>query len=95
MSTHPENDGEAAPEQKSGNGAARRKVTTHTLRRMKERGVPISALTAYDFLMAELIDLRDRNELSYVIERNLERLPVWPPCTGPCDDAPNEENDSP
>ena len=29
------------------------------------------------------------------IERNLERLPVWPPCTGPCDDAPNEENDSP
>lgn len=56
MSTHPENDGEAAPEQKSGNGAARRKVTTHTLRRMKQRGVAISALTAYDFLMAELID---------------------------------------
>ena len=33
-----------------------RKVTTRSLRRMKERGETISALTAYDFLMAELID---------------------------------------
>lgn len=34
----------------------RRKVTTQGLRRMKERGERISALTAYDQLMAELID---------------------------------------
>ena len=34
----------------------RRKVTVHTVKQMKETGVPISALTAYDFLMAELID---------------------------------------
>jgi 3-methyl-2-oxobutanoate hydroxymethyltransferase len=33
-----------------------RKVTTHFLRRMKERGEKITALTAYDFLMAELLD---------------------------------------
>jgi 3-methyl-2-oxobutanoate hydroxymethyltransferase len=33
-----------------------RKVTTHTLRRMKERGEPITALTAYDHLMAGLLD---------------------------------------
>lgn len=34
----------------------RRKVTTQGLRRMKERGERISALTAYDQLMAELLD---------------------------------------
>jgi len=33
-----------------------RKVTPHFLRRMKERGEKITALTAYDFLMAELLD---------------------------------------
>lgn len=33
-----------------------RKVTTRSLLKMKERGEPISALTAYDFLMAELLD---------------------------------------
>lgn len=33
-----------------------RKVTTKSLRRMKEAGTTISALTAYDFVMAELID---------------------------------------
>jgi len=33
-----------------------RKVTTHFLRRMKERGERISALTAYDHLMAQLLD---------------------------------------
>jgi 3-methyl-2-oxobutanoate hydroxymethyltransferase len=33
-----------------------RKVTTHSLRRMKEMGEPISALTAYDHLMASLLD---------------------------------------
>ncbi|MFN0243657.1 MAG: 3-methyl-2-oxobutanoate hydroxymethyltransferase [Planctomycetota bacterium] len=36
--------------------ADRRKVTTKTLQRMKERGETISALTAYDFWMAELLD---------------------------------------
>ncbi len=35
---------------------AERKVTTHSLRQMKERGQPITALTAYDHLMAELLD---------------------------------------
>jgi len=33
-----------------------RKVTTKTLQRMKERGEKIAALTAYDFLTAELLD---------------------------------------
>jgi 3-methyl-2-oxobutanoate hydroxymethyltransferase len=33
-----------------------RKVTTRSLRQMKERGDPIAALTAYDFLTAELLD---------------------------------------
>lgn len=33
-----------------------RKVTTKSLLRMKQRGEPISALTAYDFLMAQLLD---------------------------------------
>ena len=33
-----------------------RKVTTRSLLKMKERGDPIAALTAYDFLMAELLD---------------------------------------
>ncbi len=36
--------------------ADRRKVTTKSLQRMKERGEPISALTAYDHTMAQLID---------------------------------------
>jgi len=39
------------------NGKTRpRKVTTKSLLRMKQRGEPISALTAYDFLMAQLLD---------------------------------------
>jgi len=33
-----------------------RKVTTNSLTRMKKRGERISALTAYDFLMAQLLD---------------------------------------
>ena len=36
--------------------AASRKVTTKSLRRMKERGERISALTAYDYVMAQLLD---------------------------------------
>jgi 3-methyl-2-oxobutanoate hydroxymethyltransferase len=35
----------------------RRKVTTEALRRMKAKGLKISALTAYDHWMAELLDL--------------------------------------
>ncbi|HVS08804.1 MAG TPA: 3-methyl-2-oxobutanoate hydroxymethyltransferase [Planctomycetota bacterium] len=35
---------------------APRKVTTRSLRQMKEQGQVISALTAYDFLMAQLLD---------------------------------------
>ncbi|MBK7877309.1 MAG: 3-methyl-2-oxobutanoate hydroxymethyltransferase [Planctomycetes bacterium] len=38
------------------NSADRRKVTTKSLQRMKERKEPIAALTAYDFLMAQLVD---------------------------------------
>lgn len=34
----------------------KRKVTTHRLREMKERGEKISMLTAYDFSMASIID---------------------------------------
>ena len=34
----------------------RRKVTTKSLQRMKERREPIAALTAYDHLMAQLVD---------------------------------------
>ena len=34
----------------------KRKVTTESLRQMKQHGVPICALTAYDFLTAELLD---------------------------------------
>jgi 3-methyl-2-oxobutanoate hydroxymethyltransferase len=33
-----------------------RKVTTHVLQEMKERGEKISMLTAYDFSMARMID---------------------------------------
>jgi 3-methyl-2-oxobutanoate hydroxymethyltransferase len=33
-----------------------RKVTTHSLAQMKREGQPITALTCYDFLMAQLID---------------------------------------
>ena len=33
-----------------------RKVTTRSLRELKRRGEPIAALTAYDFLMAQLLD---------------------------------------
>ncbi len=41
---------------KAGEGRARRKVTTRSLREFKQRGEPIAALTAYDFLMAQLLD---------------------------------------
>ncbi|HNZ71072.1 MAG TPA: 3-methyl-2-oxobutanoate hydroxymethyltransferase, partial [Prolixibacteraceae bacterium] len=34
----------------------KRKVTTHRLKEMKNRGEKISMLTAYDFSMASIID---------------------------------------
>ena len=40
----------------TGPPADTRKVTTAGLRRMKERGEPIAALTAYDHTMAVLLD---------------------------------------
>ncbi len=40
------------PETKS----SARKITTHTLQEMKQQGVKISMLTAYDFSMAKIID---------------------------------------
>jgi 3-methyl-2-oxobutanoate hydroxymethyltransferase len=46
MLTHPE----------SGKDARSRKVTTRSLQQMKAAGKVITALTAYDFLMAQLID---------------------------------------
>jgi len=36
--------------------AQQRKITTRSLLKMKERGARITALTAYDFLMAQLLD---------------------------------------
>src|SRR6188474_2299316 len=33
-----------------------RKITTHTLREMKEEGVKISMLTAYDYSLAKIVD---------------------------------------
>ena len=45
-------------EPKSHNG--KRKVTTKRLLQMKEKGEPIAALTAYDFLMAQLLDAAPR-----------------------------------
>ena len=42
--------------ERSEKSPGRRKVTVRTLERMKREGKPITALTAYDFLMAELID---------------------------------------
>jgi len=44
------------PSPESTNPPKRKKVTTNSLRRMKVKGEPISALTAYDVLMAELLD---------------------------------------
>ena len=50
-----------------GSRASERKVTTHSLRRMKERGEPITALTAYDHLMAALLAYlcNDANRLAF------------------------------
>lgn len=44
------------PTPESHSSQSGRKVTTHSLQQMKEEGVPIAALTAYDYLMAEMVD---------------------------------------
>jgi len=44
------------PGARAGAASDRRKVTTKSLQRMKERREPIAALTAYDHLMAQLLD---------------------------------------
>ena len=46
----------SAGDDPSSGAAAGRKVTTASLARMKQRGERISALTAYDHLMAQLVD---------------------------------------
>ncbi len=40
----------------TGDGRAKRKITTRSLRELKQRGEAIAALTAYDYLMAQLLD---------------------------------------
>ncbi len=58
------------------------KVTTETLRTMKRRGEKIASLTAYDFLMAELLDRAEIDVIlvgdsaSTVIAGNETTLPV-------------------
>ena len=49
MSTQPRSGDDKQP-------GADRKVTTRRLLQMKQKGEPIAALTAYDFLMAQLLD---------------------------------------
>ncbi len=59
-----------------------RKVTTHRLREMKERGEKISMLTAYDFSMAKLIDQAGMDVIlvgdsaSNVMAGNVTTLPI-------------------
>ena len=58
MSQHANDQGgDDAPRQRSTKSQfSKRKVTTNRLKEMKEAGVPIAALTAYDYSMAELVD---------------------------------------
>lgn len=59
-----------------------RKVTTHRLREMKERGEKISMLTAYDFSMASIIDQAGMDVIlvgdsaSNVMAGNITTLPM-------------------
>lgn len=46
----------ASPDGNPAAPSAPRKVTTKSLLRMKQKGEPIAALTAYDFRMAQLLD---------------------------------------
>lgn len=60
----------------------KRKVTTHRLREMKERGEKISMLTAYDYSMASLIDEAGMDAIlvgdsaSNVMAGNVTTLPM-------------------
>jgi 3-methyl-2-oxobutanoate hydroxymethyltransferase len=60
----------------------KRKVTTHRLREMKERGERISMLTAYDFSMASIIDQAGMDVIlvgdsaSNVMAGNVTTLPM-------------------
>jgi len=60
----------------------KRKVTTHRLREMKERGEKISMLTAYDYSMASLIDEAGMDAIlvgdsaSNVMAGNITTLPM-------------------
>lgn len=60
----------------------KRKVTTHRLREMKERGEKISMLTAYDYSMASLIDEAGMDVIlvgdsaSNVMAGNITTLPM-------------------
>ena len=59
-----------------------RKVTTHRLREMKQRGEKISMLTAYDYSMAQLIDQAGMDVIlvgdsaSNVMAGNVTTLPI-------------------
>lgn len=59
-----------------------RKITTQTFMIMKQKGIKISALTAYDFITAKLIDnagvdlILVGDSLSNVFQGNLTTLPV-------------------
>lgn len=59
-----------------------RKVTTHRLREMKERGEKIAMLTAYDYTMATLVDSAGMDVIlvgdsaSNVMAGNTTTLPI-------------------
>ncbi len=60
----------------------KRKVTTHRLREMKERGEKISMLTAYDYTMAQIVDgagidvILVGDSASNVMAGNVTTLPI-------------------
>ncbi len=55
MSQHPDSDS-SSDSFSEGEAFDVRKVTTNRLKEMKTAGVPIAALTAYDYTMAQLVD---------------------------------------
>ena len=60
-----------------------RKVTTHRLIEMKERGEKISMLTSYDFTMAQIVDgagvdvILVGDSASNVMAGNVSTLPIY------------------
>ena len=60
----------------------RRKVTTHRLAEMKQRGEKISMLTSYDYTMASLVDragidvILVGDSASNVVAGNVTTLPI-------------------